>query len=699
MALQALSWGLILVCLYLVSQRSYLLFHSLAELFSITVAFGLFIVTWNARRFLSNNYLLFIGLSYFFVAFIDSLHTLAYKGMGVFARDDANLPTQLWIIARYMQSLSLLVAPLFLRRRPRIPLVLAVYSLATILALLSVFAWAIFPDCFLEGKGLTPFKLASEYVICLLLGASILVLLRNRQSFDPQVLGLVSGSLSITIISEVAFTRYVSVYGLSNFVGHYAKILAFYLMYKAIIETGLARPFRLLFRELKQSEQALLRMRDELELRVKERTAQLAEINEEIRTEVRERRRTETALLAYTRQLEAVRDISVEITRELDLTALVQLIARRAGELVGAATGTVWLWDEGAEVLRPQASLGHQAWMQSGALSLGQGAAGVVAQRREGLVVNDYRTWPQALPVLLEHSRITSVVAEPLLYHDRLLGVVAVDNEQAGRQFTEEDRGLLQLFATHIAIAIENARLFREVRESHERLQRLSRQLVEIQEAERRQIARELHDEIGQALTGLKLLLGMERDSPPERRRARYTEAQELAQELLTRVRALSLDLRPAMLDDLGLLAALLWQAERFGAQTGIRIRFEHTGIEGRRFPPEMETAAYRVVQEALTNVARHAGAEEGTARLWADELVLGVQVEDRGKGFLVEPTLAAQTSTGLLGMRERAELLGGRLTVESTPGKGTRVTVEFPLPPAGHAGGRAHESHAHHPG
>lgn len=803
---QCASWALILLVLYLVSLQSYLLFHSIAELFSIVIAFGLFVVAWNSRAFLDNNSLLFIGLSYLFVAFVDSIHTLAYKGMGVFTMGDTNLPAQLWIVARYMQSISLLVAPFFLKRRLRIPPVFAVYALATVLSLLAIFSWEIFPDSFIEGTGLTPFKWISEYVICLLLAGSILFLLQNRWAFDPQVLLLIVGSIGVTILSEVAFTLYVSAYGLANLVGHYAKILAFFLMYKAIIETGLTRPFRLLFRELKQSEEALRRARDNLERRVKERTAELVATNEALQREiiehrsteealqergrilefffkwtltplvfldrdfnfirvneayaracqrdvsefpghnhfefypsdakpifeevvrskkpfqaiarpfvfpdhpewgvtywdwtlvpvldstgevellvfslndVTERKRAEQALHARTRQLEAVREIGTEIARELELARLLQLITQRAGELIGTGTGTVWLWDEEAQELVPHVRLGERPWMNGWRVRLGEGVAGTVAQRREGLVVNDYRNWRHALPLVLVHSGIMAVLAEPLLYRDRLLGVIAVDNEQSGRPFTEEDRSLLALFATHIAIAIANAQLFGEVRAARERLRNLSRRLVEMQEADRRHIARELHDEIGQALTGLKLVLAMGASLPADAARQSYADAQELISDLLARVREMSLDLRPAILDDLGLLPTLVWYMERYTARTGVRVTFKHTVLEGRRFAPEVETGAYRVVQEALTNVARHAGVREATVRLWAGENCLGAQVEDRGKGFDPEATLAAGLSGGLSGMRERAELLGGRLMVESSPGLGTLVAAEFPL-------------------
>ncbi|MBI2875307.1 MAG: PAS domain S-box protein [Candidatus Tectomicrobia bacterium] len=226
----------------------------------------------------------------------------------------------------------------------------------------------------------------------------------------------------------------------------------------------------------------------------------------------------------------------------------------------------------------------------------------------------------------------------------------------------------------------ERKRAEEALREYAERLQTLSHRLVEVQEAERRHLARELHDEIGQLLTGLKLTLEMSLRLSADAYQASLREAEALVQDLMGRVRQLSLDLRPAMLDDLGLLPTLLWHFERYTDQTRIRVVFRHIGLDGRRFSSGVETTTYRLVQEALTNVARHAGVSEVNVRLWADQEMLSVQIEDRGGGFDPEATLSAHLSSGLAGMRERVRLLGGHLTVESTPGKRTCVTVELPL-------------------
>jgi signal transduction histidine kinase len=197
---------------------------------------------------------------------------------------------------------------------------------------------------------------------------------------------------------------------------------------------------------------------------------------------------------------------------------------------------------------------------------------------------------------------------------------------------------------------------------------------VLLEEAERRHLAKELHDEVGQSLTALKLRLQVA--DPSEQ----VVQARGLVEELLQRVSNLSLDLRPAMLDDLGLLPALVWLIERYAAQTNVQVEFAHAGLDG-RVSPIVETAAFRIVQEALTNVARHAAVPSVSVRVWRDGQTMSVQVADAGKGFDAEAALAAGRSTGLSGMRERAAALGGTLVIEARAGAGTRLTAELPLP------------------
>ena len=249
--------GLVLVGLAATELYGYLLFHGLAEGFSVTVACGTFMVVWNARRFFENSYVTVIGIGLLFIGVIDFLHLLAYKGMGVFSGYPDDLAIQLWIGARGVHSLCFLAAGLLIHSRPNARSLLAVFTLVTTVLLCSIFYWRIFPRCYVEPDGLTSFKRISEYVICLVLLAAMAMLWVHRKEFDHHVLHLLLLSLGTTVVSELAFTTYESVYGLANMLGHLLKIVAFYLIYKAVIETALVRPYNMLFRNLKDSEEEL----------------------------------------------------------------------------------------------------------------------------------------------------------------------------------------------------------------------------------------------------------------------------------------------------------------------------------------------------------------------------------------------------------------------------------------------------------
>jgi len=275
--------GLLLLGVYLTSFHSYLLFHNLAEVFSILVSFSIFLFAWNTLNFIKTRYLFVLGTAYLFIGGFDLLHMMAYKGMDIFSVEGSNFATQTWIIARYMEAFSLMALPFILRRRFHHLLVLAFYSAISIFLLLIVFVYPVFPDCYIEGSGLTPFKRISEYVICAILAAACIMLYRRRQELHQTIYRLLTASIGFTIAGEISFSLYTDVYGSANLIGHLFKIVSYYLVYRAVLAHGLLKPYQSMFRELEEKRAELENYSYQLEIRVAERTMALESRNKELK--------------------------------------------------------------------------------------------------------------------------------------------------------------------------------------------------------------------------------------------------------------------------------------------------------------------------------------------------------------------------------------------------------------------------------
>lgn len=250
------SLGLLLL-LYLLT-KNFLLFHAYAEGFTIIIAGLMFVITWHARKYIDNYYLHFIGLSYLFIANIDFLHVLGYTGMNIFPDYDF-YANQLWVFGRFMESLTLLGGFYFLHRgkKARDWVVLGVYTLLSVLGILAIFVWRIFPEAFIAEEGQTMFKLVSELII---IGILILVLwgLEHYQHhFSKQLYRFLQLSILATILSELFFTVYIDNYSISNVLGHYFKIISFYLIYKSIVDKGIQEPYDVIFSKLEAKRKEL----------------------------------------------------------------------------------------------------------------------------------------------------------------------------------------------------------------------------------------------------------------------------------------------------------------------------------------------------------------------------------------------------------------------------------------------------------
>ena len=258
-----LIFGFALFLTYLSSLYSYLLFHSIAELFSIIISGGIFLIGWNTRKYIKNSFFLVLGVSFIFIGIIDLLHTLAYSGMGVFPGSSSNLATQLWVAGRYVKAFSFVLALSLIHKKINPNYLLLFYVLLDSILITLIFQ-GLFPTMYIEDFGLTGIKLASEYLVDIIFGISLGILIMIRYEFSGKVFAYLVIFLISTIISELSFTFYISVFDFFNFMGHIFKIIAFYFVYKAIIETGLEDPFQLMFRKLKVSEKSLKSQTDHL---------------------------------------------------------------------------------------------------------------------------------------------------------------------------------------------------------------------------------------------------------------------------------------------------------------------------------------------------------------------------------------------------------------------------------------------------
>jgi PAS domain S-box-containing protein len=261
-----ISLGLIFLIagLYVLSRFNYPLFHSFADMLTVFIATGVFVVVWTRRHLMDNHFYLYIGIAFVFFAFLDFLHFLGNKGMGVFPQY-GNLGPTFYIASRYVLSISFVIAPLFIRRKLNLAVVFCVYSLVVVLLLLSIFYWQNFPVTYVEGVGLTRFKIISDYIVCVVLLGAIGLLLLNRPAFDSKVLKLMVCSLVLSIATGLAFTLYSDPFGIMNVVGHFFQIASFGLVYTAFVETILTKPQDILYRNLKQSQERVIKLNSELE--------------------------------------------------------------------------------------------------------------------------------------------------------------------------------------------------------------------------------------------------------------------------------------------------------------------------------------------------------------------------------------------------------------------------------------------------
>ena len=602
--------------LYLASLYHYLLFHAIAEGFSIVIACGIFMLAWNTRRYSDNNYLLFIGIAYLFVAILDFVHTLSFRGMPIFAGHGANAATQLWVGARYMEALTLLAAPFFTNRRIRASACFAVYGIAAAALLLSIFYRPVFPDCFLPASGgLTAFKIASEYVICLLLFVSALLFIRQRQAFERRILFLFLGAIAATILGELAFTTYASVFDVSNLLGHYFKIVSFYLLYKAVIETGLERPFSLLFRDLNQQRQRL--------------RVTLKSIGDGVIVTDRSR-----AVTFLNRVAEELTGWSAAESYNQPVEKVFRIINEASGQSVKSPVDAV---------------------LESGVIA---GLANhTLLVRKDGrqIPIND-----SGAPIRDDEGRILGVV---LVFRD------ITERRRAEDEMKRFNEILEQRVAERTRLAQQQAM----------QLKAQAVELVKTEERERQRISRILHDDLQQTLAAARLQLETAcaamadaslLENAGELVDAAISRSRHLSHELNPPILNQS-----GLAEALEWLAGRM--ADQFGLHVETALE-EVPDVENETLKIFLFRAAqellFNTVKHAGVENARLAlTCSDG----W---LGIHVSDAGEGFDPALMETASRKSGMGLAALRERTRSMGGHLRIESGPGRGSRFELSVPL-------------------
>jgi signal transduction histidine kinase len=382
---------------------------------------------------------------------------------------------------------------------------------------------------------------------------------------------------------------------------------------------------------------------------------------------------------------ESLAEVGHLLAQSLDTTEVSQRVVEHVCRLLQTRAAALYQIEAPAGMLVARAAVNDfsPAATPWRALPLGTGVVGLAVRTRQpvvtaGILTDPRLTIPAAVRAGLEPTPIRAVLALPLLHDGRVIGALSLGDD-AGRTFDAEALALARLFASHAATALANAQLYTAVQTGQLRLQDLSRQLLEAQEAERRRMAHELHDEAGQLLASVHLALETAIIGLPPQFRAGFRQVRSHLDAIETQLRRLAHELRPTILDDLGLLPALQFLAQGVAARTGLDIHVD-SALTG-RLAPALETALYRSMQEGLTNIAKHAAATHVHLQVWHEGGTVHSFLRDDGVGFVVAQVVdrTGLRGLGLLGIQERLEALGGTLQIISAPGQGTTLQITLP--------------------
>lgn len=724
----------------------YTALHAAVEIVSIVVSVMVFMVWWHTRGLRPDARVTLVAAAFLCVALVDFMHALSYQGMPVFVTPGSpEKAIQFWLFARLVAALALLIA-VFVRDTSGLApgrdyLLLGVAALLPLL-----FGWLVLfhaewlPQTFMPGRGLTPFKVAAEYVLIVLYVVVAWGAWRQfaapRDEGRAHLLPHLYVAAAVSALSEIFFTLYADVTDIYNFFGHLYKVFACIALYRGMVSSRLDQPYR----EQRRSEAVL-----------REREAQLAGIVGSLKLAVISVDEAQNIVL-FNREAEAIfgcradevlgtsldrfvparsraahRDLvsgyqgagphgSRQMGAERLLTAVradgeefpIEALISRS-DVGGHTRFTVVLRDvTESQQLRRELQRDAAIIASSGDAILSRDPAGTIltwnpaaerlfGYRREEVLGRDISilyspsTPPEHRDLLKEVLAGRSVVNFETVRRRKngtdvnVAVTLSVLRDEQGnvvassaiyRDITERKRMEAQLHS----MLQQQRQNEAEVRESRDRLRELSAALQTVREEEKTRIARELHDELGQALTALKMntsAIENELKHTQAELKGRVTDMKQLIDTTVTSVRRISADLRPMMLDNLGLVPTLEWLTRDFAKRTGIAVDLdipdENLGASG-----DAATAVFRIVQEALTNVARHARAEHVNVHVVRSGGNVVVRVRDDGQGF-TEADMRKARSFGLLGMRERAYVLGGEFHITRPSQGGTQVEALIP--------------------
>jgi PAS domain S-box-containing protein len=702
---------------------------------------------------------------------------MSYKGVNIIVAIDANIPTQLWVAARYLESITLLSAFFIFKNKKKPETYLLGFTVVTTLILLSIFYWRIFPDCYLENTGgLTPFKKNSEYLICVILLSALGALYYHRDRFDKTLFNWLQASILITIVSELLFTNYIGVYSTANMLGHYFKIVSFYCLYKALIETGLSHPYSLLYKDLadtRESYKALFsnmldgfaRHRMILDkngdpinfefLEINQAFKRLTGLNDVVGKTVTQvlpdiqndatkwidvfgkvaLKGDPVRLERYVTPLKrwyAVNAYSVKygefVTIFEDITerkeAVEFLFSQREflnttlehigdGVISTDETGQVAFINPAAEKLTgwPRAdALGKKleqifkvcrknekkdpTCKEAGADDFYEDQSMVLPD--EGMLLRrDGNRLPIEESVNPVKNEIGDVIGLVLIFRDitmwkRLQKQLQEANELLEEKVAERTLTLHQT-VEHLQKEIEqrtkadarNREADQELKFRATQLRALAGKLTMAEQAERRRVAKVLHDGIQQYMAAAKLhLSGLERKIEDPQLSGLARKIEETIGTCIQMARSLSADLSPPALYRGGLISGLRWLSGRMQERHGFRVTFK-SEIENVSLPEDIVLLVFESVRELLFNSVKHSGMSEAQVRLERiEENTLCLYVQDNGNGFDPSEICASenmQQGVGLFSIQERINLIGGDFEIKSKPGHGSRFNIFLP--------------------